>query len=131
MQYDFNSNIDKYSALEMLPYETMDMVYGRGWPVIFSAWICSVFSVKMTRDLVLCIANSFDHASWIKLRKQQAEGAVKMLDDKGYLTLINNSKQRHDWKNMPRYMFFEALREVREMALDPTPALRRLINGYR
>lgn len=129
MQYDYNSNFARYYELGSVIDETMDMVYGRGWPVIFSAWICCSFSLRTSVLTIRCIAECFE--DWSKLRKQQAEGGVKMLDDAGFFSLINNSKVRHDWRPMPRFMFFSAIDEVRSCRIDPRSVLCRFVLGYK
>jgi hypothetical protein len=129
VQYEYNEKFSKYLELGSLVDETMDMIYGRGWPVIFSAWMCSKFSLKISVLTIRCITESFDE--WFKLRKQQAQGGVKMLDEAGFFSLVNNSKGRHDWVAMPRFMFFSTVEEVRNCRVDPRETLRRFLSGYR
>jgi hypothetical protein len=123
--FKFGDVKKNYQNLGDLPDETIELVYQRGWPVLFAAWIASAFDYKSAFNTARFIAKNF--SDWAILRDQQKQNGIKVLGKDSFFSLIYNAKGKSGWIDMPRNMFLSCTYEVIYGRTDPTNILLKFV----
>jgi hypothetical protein len=100
----------KYADLATIPYDVIETVYVRGWPVILSSWVRCHHLVAETIRTIACIHEGYD--DWPKLRTLQNAAGITRMTEVGFYSEIKALKQSPHWRDMPRWLYWHARYEV-------------------